>query len=68
MVLQIAAENVPHAPEVLGVIQGIGEASWSRAGELTGEAWALIGSAPLQGWVVGHAKQAVLFQLVETEG
>lgn len=56
MVLQVAAENVPDAPEVLGVIRGIGEATWGRAGELTREAWALVGSASLQGRVVGHAK------------
>lgn len=68
MVLQVASENIPHAPEEFGVIRGIGEASWRRAGELTGEARALIGSASLQGWVVGHAQQAVLFQLVESEG
>lgn len=68
MILQVASENVPHAPEVLGVIRGIGEASWRRTGEQTGEARALVGSASLQGGIVSHAKQAVLFQLVETEG
>lgn len=68
MVLQVASENVPHAPEVLGVIRGIREASRSRAGKLTGEARALIGSASLQDWIVGHAKKAVLFQLVEAKG
>lgn len=68
MVLQVASENVPHTPEVFGVIRGIGEATWSRTGEQSGKAWALISSASLQGWVVCHAKQAVLFQLVEAEG
>lgn len=68
MVLQVSSENVPNAPEVLGVISDIGEPSGSGAGELSWEARALIGGAPLQGRVVSHAEQAVLLQLVKSEG
>lgn len=47
VVLQIATEYVPNAPEVLGVVRYIGEPSGCCAGELSRETRALIGSASL---------------------